>query len=105
MALVVLVELVVPVVLVELVVVKKPSVDFVASVVVPGSEEIVQFEKASKKIRSKSSTQGGHSNVNLQTFITLLSFGLQRIYYCKNVVLFNENSILLLSEYLESSEW
>ena len=36
---------------------------------------------------------------------TLLSFDLQRNYYCKHVVLFQENSILLLSEHLESSGW
>ena len=30
---------------------------------------------------------------------------LQRNYYCKNVVRFEANSILLLPEYLESSEW
>ena len=40
-----------------------------------------------------------------ETSITLLSFGLQRNYYIKNVVLFEENSILLLPERLESSEW
>ena len=36
--------------------------------------------------------------------ITLLSFDFQRNYYCKNVVLFDEeDSILLLPEYHESS--
>ncbi len=35
--------------------------------------------------------------------ITLLSFDLQRNYYFKNVVLFEENSILLLPECLEAS--
>ena len=37
--------------------------------------------------------------------ITLLSFDLWRKYYIKNVVLFEENSILLLPESLESSGW
>ena len=41
----------------------------------------------------------------LRTSKTVLSFELQMNYYCKNVVLFNENSLLLLSEYLESSGW
>ena len=36
-------------------------------------------------------------------FITLLSFDLQRNCYIKNVVLFEENSILLLPECLEAS--
>ena len=35
--------------------------------------------------------------------ITLLSFGLWRNYYIKNVVLFEENSILLLPECFEAS--
>ena len=35
--------------------------------------------------------------------ITLLSFDLQRNYYIKNVVLFEENSILLLPGRLEAS--
>jgi hypothetical protein len=37
--------------------------------------------------------------------ITLLSFDLWRNYYMKNVVLFEENSILPLPERLGSSEW
>ncbi len=37
--------------------------------------------------------------------ITLLSFDLQRNCYIKDVVLFEDNSILLLPESLESSEW
>ena len=41
----------------------------------------------------------------LITSITLLSVDLWRNYYIKNVVLFEENSILLLPESLESSEW
>ncbi len=36
-------------------------------------------------------------------YITLLSFDLQRNCYIKNVVLFEENSILLLPECLEAS--
>ena len=38
-------------------------------------------------------------------YITLLSFDLQRNCYIKNVVLFEENSILPLPECLESSGW
>ena len=38
-------------------------------------------------------------------YITLLSFDLWRNYYNKNVVLFEENSILLLPQRLESSGW
>ncbi len=37
------------------------------------------------------------------TYITLLSFDLQRNCHMKNVVLFEENSILLLPERLEAS--
>ncbi len=37
--------------------------------------------------------------------ITLLSFDLERNCYIKNVVLFEENSILPLPERLGSSEW
>ena len=41
----------------------------------------------------------------ITTAITLLSFDLWRNYHVKNVVLSEENSILLLSERLESSGW
>ncbi len=41
--------------------------------------------------------------LKLQTFITRLSFHLQRNYYIKNVVLFEDNSILPLPECLEAS--
>ena len=44
-------------------------------------------------------------NASNNDYITLLSFDLQRNCYIKNVVLFEENSILLLPECLESSEW
>ena len=37
--------------------------------------------------------------------ITLLSFDLRKNYYIKNVALFEDNSILLLPERLESSGW
>ena len=50
-------------------------------------------------------TQLTHQARELQTFITRLSFDLQRNCYIKNVVLFEENSILLLSECLEASGW
>ena len=42
-------------------------------------------------------------NASNNDYITLLSFDLQRNYYIKNVVLFEENSILPLPECLESS--
>ena len=48
----------------------------------------------------------GRGGVRLSwSSITLLSFDLWRNYYVKNVVLFEENSILLLPECLESSGW
>ncbi len=49
-------------------------------------------------------SSGARTHLSLQP-ITLLSFDLQRNYYIKNVVLFEENSILLLPECLESSGW
>ena len=44
-------------------------------------------------------------NASNNDSITLLSFDLQRNHYIKNVVLFEENSILLLPECLESYGW
>ena len=43
------------------------------------------------------------AGVIIMTSITLLSFDLYRNYYIKNVVLFEENSILPLPERLEAS--
>ncbi len=54
-----------------------------------------------------SNAQCCHIRVDIGCAATdhLLSFDLQRNYYIKNVVLFEENSILLLPERLESSGW
>ena len=48
----------------------------------------------------------GEASVSAGGFpIILLSFDLSRNYHIKNVVLFEENSILLLPECLEFSGW
>ena len=50
-------------------------------------------------------TQGSTELIVTAGYITLLSFDLYMNYYIKNVVLFEENSILPLPGRLESSEW
>ncbi len=57
---------------------------------------------------SSSSSAGGTGaamRAVIRTFATLLSFDLWRSYWSGNVVLFEENSIFLLPESLESSGW
>ena len=71
------------------------------------SEEVGEsqrrLENGQRKARESSRKLEEVPRAKLQNFITLLSFDLQRNYYIKNLVLFEENPILPLPECLEAS--